>query len=99
MTLAASILNAPHIGVRELKNHLSQKLRTLKPIVVTEHGRPKRVILPYEVMVEIAETLEEMEDKALAGLVKLSRRARQEGVKPVSVTDLFKKLKFQKKKP
>ncbi len=96
MTLAASILRATHIGVRDLKNHLSQRLKTSKPIVVTEHGRPKRVILPYDVVVEISEILEEIEDKALAGWVKLSRRARNEGVKSVPVAESFKKFKARR---
>ncbi len=98
MTLATSILKASYIGVRDLKNHLSRRLKTSKPIVVTERGRPKRVILPYDVVVEISETLQELEDKALAGLVKLSRRASDEGVKPIPVTESFKKFKRHRNK-
>ncbi len=93
MTLTNSLLRAPHIGVRDLKAKLSRMLRSVKPLIVTEHGRPKRVILPYEVIVGIAETLAEMDDKALAHAVNLSRKASAKGTRTLSVEESFKKFK------
>ena len=93
MTLTASLLKAPHVGVRDLRTNLSRMLHSSKPLIVTEHGRPKRVILPYEVIVGIIETLGELDDRELAESVKLSRKARHEGAKPIFVAESFKKFK------
>ena len=93
MTLSSALLNAPHVGVRDLRTHLSRMLRSSKALVVTERGQPKRVILSYAVAVGIAETLVEMDDKALAADVKFAREARSKGVKPISVARSFKKFK------
>ena len=93
MTLASTLLKAPHVGVRDLRTHLSQMLHSSKALIVTDRGQPKRVILPYSVVVGIAETLGEMNDKELAEDVKFSRMARSEGVKPISVAGSFKKFK------
>ena len=92
MTLATALLKAPHVGVRDLRTHLSRMLHSSKTLIVTERGQPKRVILPYGVVVEIAETLGEMDDKELAKEVTLSRKARSEGIKPISVARSFKKF-------
>ena len=75
MNLSTAILKAPHVGVRELKAHLSQRLRSGKPLVVTEHGDPKQVMIPYETVIDIVETLEELNDEALVRSVRLSRKA------------------------
>ncbi len=93
MTLTASLLNAPHVGVRDLRTHLSRMLHSSKTLIVTERGRPKRVILPYAVIVGIAETLGELDDRELAQAVTFSRKARNKGVAPISVAESFKKFK------
>ena len=93
MTLTSALLKAPHVGVRALRTHLSRMLHSSKTLIVTERGQPKRVILSYGIVVGIAETLEEMDDKELAADVAYSRQARSEGVKPISVAQSFKKFK------
>ncbi len=93
MTLTASLLKAPHIGVRDLRSNLSKMLRSSKTLIVTDHGQPKRVILPYGIIVGIAEMLGELDDRELADSVKLSRKARNAGVKPIAVAGSFKKFK------
>jgi len=93
MTLTASLLKASHVGVRDLRTNLSKMLHSSKTLIVTDHGRPKRVILPYEVIVGIAETLGELDDRELMESVKLSRKARGQGAKPISVAGSFKKFK------
>ena len=96
MTLTASLLKATHVGVRDLRNHLARMLHSSKPLIVTEHGRPRRVILPYDTVVGIVETLGELDDKQLAESVRLSRRARRMGVKPISVARSFKKFRARR---
>ncbi len=97
MTLATQILRAPHIGVRDLKIHLSEKVKGDKPLVVTDHGDPKQVMIPYHVIVEIAELLEELNDAELMRAVKLSRSASEKGERGSSATGLFAKIKKQRK--
>ena len=96
MTLATALLRAPHVGVRDLKAHLSERMKTKKPLIVTEHGEPKQVLIPYEAIVEIAEVLDELNDKGLARAVRLSRKAAQEGLPGIPVETLFKKVKASK---
>lgn len=93
VTLTTSLLKAPHVGVRDFRTNLSKMLHSSKPLIVTDHGRPKRVVLPYEVIVGIAETLGELDDKELAESVRLSRKAREKGVKPISVAKSLKKFR------
>ncbi len=94
MNLSTAILKAPHVGIRELKAHLSQKMRSGKPLVVTEHGEPKQVMIPYETIIDIAETLEELDDQALVRSVRLSRKSRARSF-PVEAS--FKKIKATRK--
>ena len=63
MTVSGVLLNARHIGVRELKAHLSSRLKGRKPIIVTEHGEPTKVIVSYRDMLEIVDILDELQDK------------------------------------
>ena len=97
MTLASTLLKAKHIGVRDLKAHLSEKLRSGKTLVVTDHGEPKQVIVPYADIVELAETLEELKDKTLAQLVQTSRYAREQGLPSIPVEALFRKIRASRR--
>ena len=92
MTIS-EMLHATHMGVRELKNNLPSVLRSNKPVVATEHGKPAYFLLPYDEMVEIMEMLEEARDAELVSLVREGRGAYAKGGwKPAS--KLWKKLKI-----
>ena len=57
------LLKAEHVGVRELRDHLCGFMKDPKPaIVVTERGKPVRVIVPYAKMVELLEFFDEVSD-------------------------------------
>ena len=62
MSLTIDLLKAPHVGIRDLKEHLSEFLRKEKPVVVTDHGEPINVIVSYEEMIELLDIIDEMED-------------------------------------
>ena len=62
MIMAINILKAPHVGVRELKEKLSAFLKGDKPLVVTDHGAPTNVILPYDDVLELLDILDELND-------------------------------------
>lgn len=98
MTLATALLRAPHVGVRDLKAHLSERMKTKKPLIVTEHGEPKQVLIPYEAIVEIAEILDELNDKELVKAVRLSRKSAEEGLPGIPVETLFKKISEAKRR-
>lgn len=98
MTLATALLRAPHIGVRDLKAHLSEKLRTHTPLIITDHGEPKQVIIPYQEIVELVEILEEVRNPELVKVVKLSRKALREGVEGIPVEASFKKIRASRNK-
>lgn len=81
------------MGVRELKNNLTGVIRSNKPVVATEHGKPAYFLLPYNEMVELIEMLEEARDAELVSLVREGRAAYAKGGwRPAS--GLWKKLKI-----
>jgi PHD/YefM family antitoxin component YafN of YafNO toxin-antitoxin module len=85
MDIALDLLKAKHIGVRELKEGLSAFLKKDAPLVVTEHGAPTRVIVPYDEMLELLDILEEIDDTRASSLVAEGRRALREGAKGIPV--------------
>lgn len=97
MTLSTALLKAPHIGVRDLKAHLSQRLKSHRPVIVTDHGEPKQVLMPYEDIVELAEILDELRDADLMRDVRLSRKAAKEGRTGIPISSVFKKIKLSRK--
>ncbi|MBI4432767.1 MAG: type II toxin-antitoxin system Phd/YefM family antitoxin [Candidatus Omnitrophica bacterium] len=95
MVHSTEILNARHIGIRDLKIHLSEKLRSRRPLVITEHGKPKKIILSYQDTVEMFEMIEELRDNALHKLVRLSRSSPIH--KAIDVSAVFGKIRSQRK--
>ena len=87
----ASLLRAKHVGVKELKNRLSELLRKGEPLVATDRGKPTHFVVPYDEMVEIVELLEELSDPAIGKRIQEGRRAYQKG-QWVPVSRLWKKL-------
>ena len=75
----ASLLKAKHIGIKELKDHLSELLRKHEPIVATDRGDPTYFLIPYDEMVEIVEILEELSDPEIVKNVQEGRRAYKKG--------------------
>jgi len=94
MTVATALLHARHVGVRELKEHLSQRLKGNKPIIVTEHGTPTRVILSYQDVLELIEILDELQDHGTLLAVQEGRRAIKKGAKGVPVSELFHRIRL-----
>jgi len=81
----AGLLKARHVGIRELKDHLSELLKEGKPLVATEHGTPKYFLVPYEEMTELVEMVEELSDAHLVAQVQEARVEYRTGKwKPVS---------------
>lgn len=97
MTVATALLNARYIGVRDLREHLSKRLKDRKAIVVTEHGTPTKVILSYQDVVELIEVLDELQDQAAIQSVQEGRKAVKAGAEGVSVSRLFNQIRESRK--
>lgn len=91
--MALDILKAPHVGVRDLKEKLSKYLKDERPLIVTERGTPKKVIVPYDEMIEVLEILDELSDREALQTVQEGRKAIAAGAKGVPVSKLFKRIR------
>jgi len=97
MNIATILLKAPHIGVRELKEKLSAFLKREEPLVVTDHGSPTSVILPYDDMVELLDVLDELNDMETRELVREGRKSIQSGAAGIPVFEGHSKTTAKRK--
>ncbi len=79
MSIAISLLKAPHVGIRELKQGLSDFLKRDQPLIVTDRGEPTNVILHYDDFLELVDIIEEINDPRTRKLVAEGRRFIKEG--------------------
>ena len=93
MTLESALLRAEHVGVRELREHLSDRLKRKQPLVVTERGIPKKVILSYQDVLDLIEVLQELRDEELVRFVHEGRSAVKRRVKGIPVERLFRQFR------
>ena len=91
MTLAAALLRAPRIGAREFRNKACSFIRRGKAYLVTEHGQPAGVCLPYEDAIELADIIDELNDKKLLKIIAEGRRAINRGARGILLSDSLKK--------
>ncbi|MBA7557788.1 hypothetical protein ES705_50560 [subsurface metagenome] len=92
VSIATNLLKAHHIGIRDLKEHLSTKSLN-KFLVITDRGTPVSVNLPYSDMLELADILDELADLETITDVQNGRKAIKEGAKAIVVSDLFNKIR------
>lgn len=89
---ASSLLrNAKPVNVREAQAQLSKLIRSKSPSMVLSHGKPVSFLVPYEDMLDLVETLDELKDKKLLGEIERARTEYAQG-KQVPAEHLFKKL-------
>lgn len=97
MTIAAQLLRAPHIGIRNLKNRLSWVLRHKSAFIVTDRGIPIKVLLPYSDMVEMIELIDEAADSETLRALQEGREAIKAGAEGSLVSKVFNKIKKERK--
>ena len=97
MNIAAGLLKAPHIGVRDLKENLSKLLKGKNPLVITDHGQPVDVIVPYDDMMCLIDIVDEITDPETLATVLEGKRAVKAGAKGVPVSGLFKAARAKRK--
>ena len=96
MTIATAILKAPHRGIRDLKEHLSKALLK-KFLVVTDHGKPISVNLPYEEVMELLDIIDELSDSKTIEAVIEGRQAVSKGAEGIPVSKVFNKIRTENK--
>lgn len=97
MSIAIDLLKSEHIGIRELKEHLSEVLKRGKSLIITDRGAPVNVLLPYSDMLELADIIEEISDPETLENIREGRVAVMAGAKGIPVSRLFKKIKSKVK--
>jgi len=91
MTLGNALLKAKSIGVRNFRDKVSRLIHTHEIFVVTEHGSPTSVLLPYDDVLEIVDVLDELRDKDALKAVAQGRKAIGRGVKGILASKILKK--------
>ncbi len=97
MTLATQILKAPHIGSKDLRDNMARNIKSVKPVVITEHGQPRQVLLPYQMMLDLIEMVDDLQDKDLMSQVFEGKRAIGAGAEGIPVEASFKKIRASRK--
>jgi hypothetical protein len=96
MSIAVDLLKAHHIGIRDLKEHLSTKfLNNL--LVITDRGKPVSVNLPYSDVLELMDIVDELTDPETIAAISEGREAIKEGAEGVPVSNLFSKIRTKNK--
>ena len=85
MDIALNLLKAPHVGIREFKEKISSLLNKRKTLVLTDHGQPASVLIPYSDMLELLDILDEINDPKTRTLVESGRKSIKQGAKGVPV--------------
>lgn len=93
MTIAQVLLRAKNIGVRNVRDTLSKLVRTKQLCVITEHGHPASVLLPYDDMLELADIMDELQDEKTIQAVLEGRKAIARGAKGIDVEEAFKQVR------
>ena len=91
MTLASVLLRAPRIGAREFRNKACAFINMGKAYLITEHGHPAGIFLPYEDALELVDIIDELNDRKLLKAIAEGRRAIRKGVRGISISDSLKK--------
>lgn len=91
MTLGKALLKARAIGIRKFRDKISRLIHAHEIFVVTDHGSPTSVLLPYDDVLEIVDVLDELRDKEVLDAVTKGRKAIRAGKKGVLASKVFKK--------
>ncbi len=93
ITMSATnfLQKAKPVNVREAQAQLSKLIRSKTPSMILYHAKPVSFLVPYEDMLDLVETLDELKDKKILGEIERARKEYAEG-KAVPAEQLFKKM-------
>lgn len=97
MTTATDLLKAPHYGIKDFKTHISKRIKSRQPIVLCEHGEPRKAVIDYGEYVGMLELMEELRDDKLFKLIHEGRKSIQKGGAEVDVLESFSKIRASRK--
>lgn len=82
---------AKPVNVREAQAQLSRLIRSKSPSMVLSHGKPVSFLVPYEDMLDLVDSLDELKDQKLLGEIARARAEYTQG-KTIPAERLFKKM-------
>ena len=91
MSSANLLRKAKPVNVRQAQAQLSRLIRSKSPSMVLSHGKPVSFLVPYEDMLDLVETLDELKDMKLLGEIERARTEYAKG-KAVPAERLFRKM-------
>lgn len=91
MTAASLLRKAKPVNVREAQAQLSKLIRSKSPSMVLSHGKPVSFLIPYEEMLDLVDTLDELKNKKLLSEIERARTEYRQG-KAVPAERVFKKM-------
>ena len=91
MSATSLLRKARPVNVREAQAQLSKLIRSKVPSMVLSHGRPVSFLVPYEEMLDLIDTLDELKDTKLLREIERARVDYARG-KAVPAERLFKKM-------
>ncbi len=89
------VRKAKLVNVRDAQAQLSKLIRSTSPTMILSHGKPVSFLVPYEDMLNLVDTLNELKDNRLLGKIKRARTEYSQG-KAGPAERLFKKLRAAK---
>ncbi|MFH1956895.1 MAG: hypothetical protein ABIJ15_00275 [bacterium] len=95
--MAIGLLKSEYVGIRELRENISRFFSKDKPLIVTDHGSPKKIIISFSDMVELLEIMDEISDPETIAAVMKARGSITAGSKGIPVSKLFKKIRNRRK--
>ena len=93
MSSANLLRKAKPVNVREAQAQLSKLIRSKSPSMVLSHGKPVSFLVPYENMLNLVESLDELKDQKLLNEIARARAEYAQG-KAVPAERLFKKMEL-----
>ena len=93
MSASNLLRKAKPVNVREAQAQLSKLIQSKSPSMVLSRGKPVSFLVPYEDMLDLVETLDELKNRKLLGEMEGARKDHAHG-KAVPAERLFKKMGF-----
>lgn len=97
MTNAIDLLRASEYGVKDFKTHLSERIKTKKPMILVGK-ESKKVIVDYDDFVELIELIEDLQDKELMQLIHEGRTAIERGEPGIDAAESIRQIRAERKK-
>ncbi|RMH32115.1 MAG: hypothetical protein D6690_14790 [Nitrospirae bacterium] len=91
MTTTSLLRKAKPVNIREAQASLSKLIRSQSISMVLSHGKPVSFLIPYEELLDLVETLDELKDRRLLEEIKRARAEYRQG-KAVPAERLLNKM-------